>query len=228
MNSSTYVHQINAVTKKQYKILQIFFSLSLCLFIIFAAVKLTLIFKQLYYSDIHYLNIEEQSGFSKAEIIKNYDYVINYLLTPKQQDFKLPSIEYSKYGQIHFSDVKRIFTYIDILLIVTGLINILGLIVNVKRKNFDFLKHASSMLILLPTVLLTAIMINFDAAFITFHKIFFNNDYWQFDPKLDPIIRILPEEFFYHTALLIIMMIIFSTIAFRVMYKRLTKNVQTY
>jgi integral membrane protein (TIGR01906 family) len=221
MNSPTYAHQISVSTRKQYKILQILFSLSLCLFIIFAAVKLTLMFKQLYYFDIQYLNIEEQSGFNKAEIVKNYDYVINYLLSPNHQEFMLPSLQYSKYGQIHFSDVKKLFTYIDILLVVTGLINILGLFLNIKRKSFDFLKHASSMLILLPAVLLTAMLINFDTTFVMFHKIFFKNDYWQFDPELDPIISILPEEFFYHTALLIVMIIIFCIIAFRLLYKRL-------
>ena len=222
MNSPIYAYETNVSLKKEYKILQGIFSLSLCLFIIFAAVKLTLMFKQLYYFDIQYLNIEAQSGYSKTEILKNYNYVINYLLTPGNKEFILPSIEYSKYGQIHFQDVKRIFTSIDVLLIVTALINVLGLIFNIKRKSFDFLKYTSAMLILVPAVLFTAIMINFDAAFVTFHKIFFKNDYWLFDPTIDPIITILPEEFFFHTALLIITMLIVSMIALMLMYKRLT------
>ena len=221
MNSPLYAYETNVGLKKQYKILQGIFSLSLCLFIIFAAVKLTLMFKQLYYFDIQYLNIEAQSGYSKTEIVKNYNYVINYLLTPGNKEFILPSIEYSKYGQIHFQDVKRIFTSIDILLIVTGLINVLGLIFNIKHKSFDFLKHTSAMLILVPTILFTAIMINFDAAFVTFHKIFFKNDYWLFDPTIDPIITILPDEFFYHTALLIIALIVISIIALGLTYRRL-------
>lgn len=221
MNSLNYAPKINIATKKQYKLLEIIFSLSLCLFIIFGAVKLTLMFKQLYYFDIQYLNIEAQSGYMKSEITKNYDYVIDYLLSPTAEVFALPSIEYSKYGQIHFYDVKKIFTYIDILLLVTGLINVVGLVLYIKGKNFNFLKYTSSMLISVPTLLLTAIMINFDAAFVTFHKIFFKNDYWQFDPNLDPIITILPEEFFFHNALLIIGIIIFSIIVLRLMYKRL-------
>ena len=224
MNSPIYTYQANVGLKKEYKILQGIFSLSLCLFIIFAAVKLTLMFKQLYYFDIQYLNIEAQSGYSKTEIVKNYNYVINYLLTPGNQEFILPSIEYSKYGQIHFQDVKRIFTSIDILLVVTGLINVLGLIFNIKRKSFDFLKHTFAMLILVPSLFLTAIMINFDAAFVTFHKIFFKNDYWLFDPTIDPIITILPDEFFYHTALLIIALIVISVIALGLTYRRLKIN----
>ena len=228
MSLPSYVYQVNTAPQKQYKIIQILFSLALSLFIIFAAVKLTLMFKSLYYFDIQYLNIAEQSSFSKEEIIKNYNYVINYLLSPKVQEFKLPSIPYSKYGQIHFKDVKRIFTSIDILLIVTGFFSVIGLFLNLKHKKLEFLKRTSSMLILLPIVLLTAFMINFDAAFTMFHKIFFRNDYWQFDPELDPIINILPQEFFYHSALIIVVLIILSIIALRLLYKRLNLKKQVY
>lgn len=224
MNPSTYVHQINSGTKKQYKVLQILLSLSLSLFIIFTAVKLTLMFRPLYHFDIQYLNIEKQSGFNKDEIVKNYDYVINYLLSPKAQEFKLPSIPYSNHGQIHFADVKRIFTAIDILLIITGFISLLGSYINIRKLNFDFLKKTSSMLILIPTILLTAFAINFNTAFVIFHKIFFRNNYWQFDPQLDPIINILPEEFFLHTALLIVFLIILSIVSLRLLHKKIANK----
>ncbi len=221
MDQLSYTHKINTSTKKQYKLLQILFSLCLSLFIIFASVKLTLVLKPLYYFDIQYLNIENQSGFSKDDIVKNYDYVINYLISPKEKEFKLPSIPYSKYGQIHFKDVKRIFTAIDILLVVTGLFSIIGLVLNVKRKNFYFLKQTYLTLVLLPVILMIAFAINFDKAFVIFHKIFFRNNYWQFDPQIDPIINILPEEFFYHSALLIVILIILSIILLRIFYKQL-------
>jgi integral membrane protein (TIGR01906 family) len=226
MNSPTYAHKINSERRKQYKTLQILFSLALSLFIIFAAVKLTLMFKPLYYFDIKYLNIEDLSGFGKSEIIKNYDYVINYLLSPKVQEFNLPSIPYSNHGQIHFKDVKRIFTSIDILFVIAGLISVFGVVLNLKHKSFYFLKRTSSMLILLPTILLSAFMINFNTAFVIFHKIFFRNDYWQFDPELDPIINILPEEFFFHAALLIVILLILSIIVLRLLYKKLNKGNQ--
>ncbi len=221
MSLPDYAYDVKKTNHKKYKVFQISLSLILCLFIIFSAVKLTLMFKPLYYFDIEYLNIAEQSNFSKDEIIKNYDYVINYLLSPKGQEFKLPSIPYSEHGQIHFKDVKRIFTSIDVLLIVTGFISALGLFFNLKNKKFYFLKQTSSMLILLPIILLTAFMMNFNAAFVMFHKIFFRNDYWQFDPKLDPIINILPEEFFYHSALLIVTLIVLSIIVLKLLYKNL-------
>lgn len=217
----TYLHQINPDNRKQYKLLQILLSIALSLFIIFVAVKITLLFKPLYYFDIKYLSIESQSGYSKAEIIKNYDYVINYLLIPKSQEFQLPSIPYSNHGQIHFKDVKRIFTAIDILLILSGLVSIIGSYLNIRNGSFNFLKKASSMLILLPTVLLTAFALNFNTAFVIFHKIFFRNNYWQFDPEIDPIINILPQQFFLHSALSIVFLIILSIVGLRLLYKKL-------
>lgn len=45
--------------------------------------------------------------------------------------------------------------------------------------------------------------IGFDAFFTLFHKILFVGDNtWLFDPAKDPVIWILPEEFFRHTFLL--------------------------
>ncbi|QLY82419.1 TIGR01906 family membrane protein [Clostridium intestinale] len=212
---------MNKPKKKNHKLLQIMFSISLSLFIISSAVKLTLLFKPLYYFDIQYLNIVENTGYSKEDIIKNYNYVINYLLNPLSKEFKLPSISYSNYGQIHFNDVKKIFTSIDILLIVTGLFNILSFILNFKNKNINFLKQTYSILIFLPIILLSVFVVDFDSSFTTFHKIFFRNDYWQFDPKLDPIINILPQEFFLHSALLIVSLIFLSILILRIVYRKL-------
>lgn len=223
MYSPVYTHQIETRKKGNYKLFQILFSLTFSLFIIASAVKFTLMFKSLYYFDIQHLNIVDHSNFSKDEIVRNYDYVIDYLLSSKEEDFKLPSIPYSKYGQIHFKDVKRIFTSVDVLLAVTGLISGVGLLLNLKHKNLDFLKQTSSILIILPAVLLTVFMINFDAFFTIFHKIFFRNDYWIFDPDLDPIIKILPEEFFFHSALLVVILIILSIIILKLLYKKFSR-----
>jgi len=202
------------------KLLQILLAVALSLFIIFSAVKLTLMFKPLYYLDIDYLNIEKESNFGRDEIIKNYDYVIDYLLSQKEEDFKLPSIQYTEHGAIHFKDVKRIFTEIDYLLVVTGIFSAIGIFFYIKNRRLGFLKRTSSMLIILPMVLFTIFIIDFDSAFTAFHKMFFNNDYWIFNPRLDQIIKILPEEFFYHCALLILILLVLMSIILRLVYKK--------
>jgi len=213
--------KIRTTNHKKYRLIQILFALFFSLFIISLVVKLTLLFKPLYYFDIEYLNIEKISGFSKEEIIKNYNYVINYLLTPKIQEFNLPSIPYSTVGQIHFKDVKNIFVSIDILLIISLVISTVGLWLSIKLKDFHFLKQTATTLLVLPLTLMVAFVINFDKSFIIFHKIFFRNGNWQFDPEFDPIINILPQEFFFHEALFILVLIIISSLTLTLIYKKL-------
>lgn len=44
--------------------------------------------------------------------------------------------------------------------------------------------------------LIAGIAFNFDKAFVTFHKIFFDNDLWILDPQTDMLINIVPQQFF--------------------------------
>ena len=48
----------------------------------------------------------------------------------------------------------------------------------------------------LAAVLGVIIAVNFSQAFVIFHKIFFDNDLWLFDPRTDLMIRMLPEGLF--------------------------------
>lgn len=68
-------------------------------------------------------------------------------------------------------------------------------------------------------------MINFSKAFYFFHKIFFRNDYWIFDPKKDPIINALPEELFMIEAILIIILLLIFTVVIKVLYFK-NKNIE--
>ncbi|HBY3073810.1 TPA: DUF1461 domain-containing protein, partial [Clostridioides difficile] len=44
-------------------------------------------------------------------------------------------------------------------------------------------------------------------------------DYWIFNPDLDPVINILPEEFFFHSGMMILILILLVSILLFVMYK---------
>ena len=45
-------------------------------------------------------------------------------------------------------------------------------------------------------VLVVTIAINWHRAFVIFHEILFNNDYWILDPQVDLLINIVPYDFF--------------------------------
>ena len=195
-----------------------------CLSIITGIIQLSIRFKEIYYFDIDYLKIDKLSGISKEEIKLNYDYLIQYNLRKENTDFKMPTIKSSEQGKIHFEEVRDIFQNTIKIFKLSLLISIIGLYINIKNKNYIFLKSTSKLLIYIQVILLIPLVINFDGSFVLFHKIMFNNDYWIFDPNLDPVIKILPDVFFFHMGVIILVLIILSSIFCNLLYKLLIKK----
>ncbi|EQB4341700.1 TIGR01906 family membrane protein, partial [Clostridium botulinum] len=133
----------------------------------------------------------------------------------------LPS---SEEGIIHFKDVKNIFNFLDKFLFINIFISIPIIYYKLKiTKNVSFLKYSSISTIIIPLLLIIPLILNFDKGFTFFHKIFFSNDYWLFDPNKDPIINLLPETFFFHSVLLILFLIIFFSLISYILYKNMRK-----
>lgn len=201
------------------RIIKIVLSIAFTLAIISSAVKFTLNFKPLYYFDINYLNIEELSNMSKEDIKSNYNYLIQYIGGSHEIEFKLPTLPSSESGIIHFQEVKDIFKALDKVLIVSIAIIFMGLLID--YKNIYVLKYVSNILISIPVILSLGFAISFNYSFILFHKIFFRNSYWEFYPDQDPIINILPQEFFMHSALLILFLMIFIGTILKLMFGKI-------
>ena len=206
------------------KFINVIFSVIFSILIISTIIKFTVGFKQLYYFDIDYLNIPTLSGLSKEEIKKNYDYMIDYNLGKEEKEFELPSIKSSENGKIHFEEVRDIFQILNSIFNISLAISIISLVINIINKNFEIFKTTSKTLILLPLMLILPIVVNFEGSFILFHKIMFNNDYWIFDPNLDPVINILPEEFFFHAGLMILILIVIASLTNYLIYRLLKRE----
>ncbi|MDY6492287.1 TIGR01906 family membrane protein [Clostridioides difficile] len=201
------------------KFLNVLFSVCISIVIIVGVINFTVGFKQLYYFDIDYLNISELSGLSKDDIKLNYDYLIDYNLNKNVSEFKLPTLKSSPQGKIRFEEVRNIFQNINKLAKVLLVVSLVGIILSVKNKNIKILKTTSITLIIMPLLLTVPILLNFEKSFIIFHKLLFRNDYWIFNPDLDPVINILPEEFFFHSGMMILILILLVSILLFVMYK---------
>jgi integral membrane protein (TIGR01906 family) len=211
-------------TKYTYKIINILIALCLSLFIISIAVKFTLSFKQLYYFDIDNLRITENYDIKKDVLIKNYDILIDYLQKKDISKLSMPNFPTSKEGEIHFIEVKNIFMEFNTLLYLTGIISILGVIFKLRKKSYSFIKYSSFGLLSIPLILSIPFAVNFDKSFTAFHKMFFSNDYWEFDPVRDPIINVLPQEFFMHCAVLILILIAICSLALFLIHRKLNKT----
>ena len=177
----------------------ILISLCLALFIISASVTITLNFRPLYYHDISSLKIEETSGFSKKVIRENYDALIDYNQFFYSGKLKL-TLPMSREGKIHFEEVKRIFVGIEYLCVITLILSCF--LIKRKRRSRN----------LLPVIVGILCAFNWDAAFTLFHEIMFRNDYWIFDEATDPVIMILPDAFFLHCAVMIILLILIGSL----------------
>ena len=206
------------------KFINVIFSIIFSVFIISTIVKFTVGFKQLYYFDIEYLSIPILSGLSKEDIKKNYDYMIDYNLDKDKKEFELPSIKSSDNGKIHFEEVRNIFQILNKIFYISLLASIISLAINILNKNIEVLKTTSKTLILIPLILMLPIVVNFEGTFVLFHNIMFNNDYWIFDPNLDPVINILPQEFFFHAGMMILILIIIASLTNYLIYRLLKRE----
>lgn len=221
------MYTMSTISKKRTRRNPFFiFLLSLCISLTFlsAAVKVTLNFRPLYYFDVDHLEISQESGYPKEEIIKNYDALIDYMKTSFKGELKFPTFPMSPQAKEHFVEVKNIFTKFDYILIGGPIISIIGILILVRYRSFSFLKWSAVLLIVLPVLLAIPFAINFDASFTAFHKLFFSNDYWLFDPATDPIINVLPQAFFEHCAILILAMITVVSAVFYMLYRKITKK----
>ncbi len=179
------------------------------LFLISAAVYLTLVCRPLYYFDMQYLKIAEESGYSEKEIRENYDALIDYNLSPRQEKLEFPTLPMSREGEIHFGEVKVIFQLFLRILAVTAPAAVI--VFCVKKWKLTFLKWAGLLTPLLVAVLAILIAVDWDRAFVLFHELVFANDYWLFDPVTDPVITILPDTYFLHCAVLILTLILIGS-----------------
>lgn len=207
----------------------ILLSLILTLTLISLAVVLTLACKPLYYLDIHALHIPETTGYTISEIKANYDAVIDYSLSFGNAPLEFPTFPMSEGegGRIHFEEVKNIFNLFKYIAIFGTLTGAAGILRQRRKQSYGYLKLTAILTVALPAVIGATVALNWDWTFAAFHELAFNNDYWLFDPATDPIINILPDAYFLHCAVMILVLVILGSLICGLIYRRVQrKNVK--
>ena len=205
----------------------ILLSLILTLTLISLAVVLTLACKPLYYLDIHALHIPETTGYTISEIKANYDAVIDYSLSFGNAPLEFPTFPMSEGGRIHFEEVKNIFNLFKYMAIFGTLTGAAGILRQRRKQSYGYLKLTAILTVALPAVIGATVALNWDWTFAAFHELAFNNDYWLFDPATDPVINILPDAYFLHCAVMILLLVILGSLICGLIYRRVQrKNVK--
>lgn len=178
------------------------------LFLLTASIGLPIYIRPFYYAHIGAYDLAEVSGYTETEIRDAYDEVLDYLTLPGRE-FGTGVMPCSHEAEHHFADCKVLFELNASILVGSACVLILLLVMRKKCGPYRIGKRsapfwAAVLSVTAPIIIGGLAAIDFDRAFVIFHSIFFpGKTNWVFDWYRDPIIRVLPQEFFRNCAILI-------------------------
>ena len=199
--------------------LTILLGVAVVLLILTVSIGLPIYLRFFYYMQINPLNLPENSGYDYATIKHAYDCVLDYLTLPNRE-FSAGVFKFTEEGASHFADCKVLFNLNAIVLIIS-MVTVITLFILEKLKiiktlrpfNMNVCFISATVVLALFAIIAIVVAIDFNSAFIVFHKIFFaGKDNWSFNPYQDQIINVLPQEFFMACAILIVSGIILISV----------------
>lgn len=211
--------------KKCSRLLSVLMSIAVAIAILTGSIAAPIIIRPFYYAQIEPLELEQSSSLSREEIIEAYDEVLDYCIGASDE-FSAGVLPFSESGSAHFADCRRLFI-LDLWLFFGSMAAIALLKLYRRRHEIPrLLGHGAAFwgaagigAVLL--VIGASAATNFDRAFTMFHSLFFpSEDNWIFDPALDPIITLMPKEFFRNCAIFILAVLIAACAAIIIADKR--------
>lgn len=150
----------------------------------------------LFYYSIHWFNITGATGLSVHQLMKEYQNIIYYLQIPWSPELHFWYFTSSSHGIEHFREVKQLILFNNAVLIISGIFSFWKLNQLKKRRMLFTLLTPLRIMVAIILILASFSLIDFDDVFVKFHELFFHNQYWLFDPKVDSVILMLPDRFF--------------------------------
>lgn len=189
--------------------LPVLFAVASFFLIITCSISLPIYCRPFYYWHIEFLNLD-RFGYSAAQIKDAYNEILDYLTLPGGT-FRAGDFPFTESGASHFADCKVLFTLNAVLLLLSAAAVLILLMIK-KRGHLTSLQigcfhagfYAAVTALLLVVLLMILASMDFYAAFVTFHSIFFpGKENWILNYRTDPIINVMPQDFFMHCAMLI-------------------------
>ena len=211
--------------KKCSKLLAAVMAAAVALALLTGSIAAPIVIRPFYYVQIEPLKLEQLSGLSREEIIAAYDEVLDYCIGASDE-FSAGVLPFSESGSAHFADCRTLFI-LDLWLFFGSMVVIAALKLYDRRHELLCLRgHGAPFwgAVGIGAVLIAvaaAAAADFDRAFTVFHALFFpGKDNWIFDPAQDPIITLMPEEFFRNCAILILAVLLIAGAAIIISDKR--------
>lgn len=200
---------------KTSKFLSIILSVLTALLVLSGSIAAPLLCRPFYYAHIGPLGLAEYTGLTVVQIREAFDQVMDFCLGLRP-DFSAGVLIWSKSGADHFADVRTLFV-LDLWVLGLALAALAAAFLYCRRSKvrpYCFRGHgpgfwAAAGLGITFLVAGGLAAQDFDRAFVLFHALFFpGKDNWMFDWHQDPVILILPEEFFRNCAILILALLL--------------------
>ena len=175
------------------------------LFLLSLAILVTIYLAWILYPfEISWLNLTNRVHLKSDIIQYNFHILMDYLTNPFNPVLEMPDFPSSESGLHHFVVVKGLFHLAQGVAIVTLPIFYLFWKQVIQKGFLSLYRRGLLIMLSLPLVLgLVGVFIGFEQFFTLFHQILFvGDDTWLFDPAKDPVILILPEDFFLHCFIL--------------------------
>lgn len=195
----------------------------LAVVIVAGSIALPLLCRPFYYGHIEPMQIPQRVDLTAGEVKTAYNEVLDYC-TGVTDRFSAGELPFSEEGASHFADVRKLFL-LDLWALAVAAVLLIALKWLGRKKPCRLLGHtpgfwsAVGLGVTFTTVAALAAT-DFDRAFEVFHKLFFpGKDNWLFSPYQDPVILILPWEFFRNCAVLIFAVIVLCCVGL-VLYDR--------
>ncbi len=199
------------------KMLAIARAVLMALVILTGAIAVPILFRPFFHWHIAAFDLPELTGLTVTEIKTAYKEMLDYCIG-LSDTFSVGVLPFSESGASHFADVRRLFV-LDLRVLAAAGIVLIGLWLCCRRKSARLLGHTPGFwsAVGLGATFLTVgglAALDFDRAFVVFHKLFFpGKDNWMFSSISDPVINMLPAEFFRNCAILILALILISCTA---------------
>lgn len=190
------------------KLLGVFQAVLTALVIVSGAIALPVLFRPFFYWHIGPQNLCEMVNLTSEQVKTAYNEMMDYCIGITHT-FSVGVLPFSEEGASHFADVQKLFV-LDLRVLAVAGVLLLTFLLWKGKKSVSMLGHTPGFwgaigLGVSFTVIGGLAALDFDRAFVVFHKLFFpGKDNWLFDSRKDPIINMLPAEFFRNCAILIL------------------------
>lgn len=189
------------------KLLAIAKAVLIGLVILTGAIAMPILLRPFYYWHIAPMDLGRSLGLDAEQVKTAYREMMDYCIGISDT-FSVGGLTFSESGVAHFADVRALFLLnLRVLVISAVLLTVLCLSARGKSHLAGHRPGFWSAVGLSAGFALVAGLaaLDFDRAFMVFHSLFFpGKTNWLFYPNEDPVILLLPAEFFRNCALLIL------------------------